>query len=123
MTTKKGHTRFPGQRLKEVIGPHVAKKLDEDFSAALDFTVASAQFLDDVTQASNIQFTKGSLNGDDEVGNLIYVKITASGSHTLTFSSDFVEARNDFLGSAGTFDLYFTLLPDGKIQYSVIERT
>ncbi len=123
MTTKKGHTRYPGQRLKDVIGPHVAKKLDEDFDATLDFTIASVQFLEAVTQSSNIQFLKGTLNGDDEVGNVIGVKVVASGSHTLTFSSDFTSARNDFLGSAGTYDIMFMLLPDGKIMYSVMQRS
>ena len=123
MTTKKGYTRFPGGRLKEVIGPHVAKKLGEDFDPALDFTPASVQFLEAVTQSSNIQFSKGTLNGDDEVGNVIGVKIVASGTHTLTFSSDFTSARNDFLGAAGTFDIIFMLLLDGKIMYSVIQRS
>ena len=101
----------------------MAKKLDEDFSATLDFTIASSQFLEAVTQITNIQFLKGSMNDDDEVGNVIVVKVTASGSHTLTFSSDFISARNDFLGSAGTFDIAFLLLPDGKVMYSVIQRS
>ncbi len=122
MTTKKGHSRFPGQRMKDVIGPHVAKKLDEDFSAVLDFTVASVHAMDPVTQSSNIQFSKGDMNGDDEKMNLIYVKVIASGAHTLTFTSDFISARNDFLGAAGTFDISFWLLPDGKVMSTVIER-
>lgn len=122
MTTKKGYTRYPGQRLKDVIGPHRAKTLSEDFSASLDFTVAGVQQLDDVVQNSNIQFLKASVNTDDEVFNVIVVNVEASGSHTLTFSSDFVEYRNDFIGVAGEFDLWFIYLPDGKIAYSIIER-
>ncbi|HIJ67710.1 MAG TPA: hypothetical protein HPP51_05435 [Planctomycetes bacterium] len=122
MTTKRGFTRYPGQRLKDVIGPHRAKSTDEDFSAVLDFTASGVQFLTAVDQSSNIQFTKGSSNTNKEVGNLIYVNIQASGSHTLTFSSDFVEWRNDFIGVAGEFDICFWYLPDGKIAYSIVER-
>lgn len=109
--------------MKDVIGPHRARVLSEDFSASLDFTVAGVQQLDDVTQNSNIQFTRGSMNTDDEVFNTIYVKVDASGSHTLTFSSAFVEFRNDFAGAAGTFHIMFMCLPDSKVGYVIAEET
>lgn len=123
MTDKRGFTRFDNERERDVIGFHVAKKSEVTFTTELDFRVAQVQFMAAKTQTGNLQFSKSSSNETlKEAGNVIYCKITASGLHTLTFTSDFVEARNDFTGIAGTYDIWFTLLPDGKVMYSIIER-
>ena len=118
---RQGYTRYDNERIKEVIGPHVAKLVNETFGTELNFTAASAQFMAAKTQDSNIQFTKDSVNSIEEVGNVIICKIVASGLHTLTFSDDFVLARNDFAGLAGTFYLFFNYMIDGKIMTTVVQ--
>ena len=118
---KTGHTRYPGQRLKDVIGPHVAVLSGVAFDPELNFTAAGVQHYVTKSQTGNIQFTKADVNGVEEAGNVIGAKVLASGLHTLTFSSDFVEARNDFTGSDGTYYIWFTYMADGKILYSVID--
>ena len=96
--------------------------IDGSANVELDFSDAVTKYTENYTQTSNISFTLNADNSINEVGNAIYTKLIADGS-ALTFSSDFFETRNDYVDVAGTFDLWFTLLPDLKVQYSIIERT
>jgi len=118
---KTGDTRYPGQRLKKVIGPHVAILTGVPFDAELNFTAASVQYYVSETQTTNIQFAKADVNGINESGCVICAKVVATGLHAMTFTPDFVQARNDFVGLAGTFYIWFIYQSDGKIQYSVIQ--
>ena len=98
-----------------------SKLLAQDFSTNIDFSETVTKFCADYTQDASISFTSSANNTTDHIGNAVYTKIISDGSD-IAFSSDFVEARNDFADSAGEYDIWFTLLPDLKIQYSLIER-
>jgi hypothetical protein len=99
-----------------------SKLTAQDFSTNIDFSDTVTKFCSDYTQSGNLSFTSSANNTSAQTGNAVYTKLTADGS-TISFSSDFVEARNDYADASGTFDVWFTLLPDLKIQYSLIERT
>lgn len=90
-------------------------------SFAIDFRGTTSKFYKDYTQVGAIAFTKHAKNTIDNVGHVVYVKVTSIGG-AITFSSDFVEVRNDYAGVAGDYDVWFAYLPDGKIGYSVIAR-
>lgn len=122
MTDVRGFTRYPNQRLKLVIGDHVARITNQDFATELDFRAAGVQLMRKYTQVGNIQFTMSGDNTIVEAGNIIQATVVADGTHVMTFSSDFVEYKNDFVGSAGTFDIWFIYMPDGVITYLVYER-
>ena len=87
----------------------------------LDFRDTTHKFYNVYTQTGIINFTKHSKNSVNEIGHIKYVKI-ATNSGAINFSTDFVEARNDYDGTSADFDIWFVYLPDGKVQYNVIAR-
>jgi len=99
-------------------------KTEQDFeSSELDFRGFLNKFFKDYTQTGAIAFTKHSKNTVDQISHVQYIKITSNGG-AITFSSDFVESRNDYDATPATdYDFWFAYLPDGKIGYSVIKRT
>ena len=87
----------------------------------LDFRDTTHKFYKTYTQTGIINFTKHDKNSVNEISHIKYVKITANAG-AINFSADFVEARNDYEGDVGDYDVWFVYLPDGKVQYNVIAR-